>query len=37
MRQALGVKTERIISDRPIDQRFMEGKNGFGRIVAEYG
>jgi hypothetical protein len=33
----LGVKTERIISDRPTDRRLTEGKNGFGRIVAGYG
>jgi hypothetical protein len=33
----LGVKIERIISDRPTDRRLTEGKNGFGRIVAGYG
>jgi hypothetical protein len=33
----VGVKMERIISDRPTDRRLTEGKNGFGRIVAGYG
>jgi hypothetical protein len=33
----LGVKMERIISDRPTDRRLTERKNGFGRIVAGYG
>jgi hypothetical protein len=34
---SVGVKTERIISDRPTDRRLTEGKNGFGRIVVGYG
>jgi hypothetical protein len=34
---ALGVKTERIKSDRPTDRRLTERKNGFGRIVTGYG
>jgi hypothetical protein len=33
----IGVKTERIISDRPTDRTLTELKNGFGRIVAGYG
>jgi hypothetical protein len=33
----IGVKTERIISDRPTDRKLTERKNGFGRIVAGYG
>jgi hypothetical protein len=33
----LGVKMERIISDRPTDRRLTEAKNGFGRIVGGYG
>jgi hypothetical protein len=33
----LGVKTERIISDQPIDRKLTERKNGFGRIVGGYG
>jgi hypothetical protein len=33
----LGVKMERIISDRPTDRRLTEAKKGFGRIVAGYG
>jgi hypothetical protein len=33
----LGVKMERIISDRPTDRRLTERKNGFGRIVSGYG
>jgi hypothetical protein len=36
-RQGVGVKTERIISDRPTDRRLTEHKNGFGRIVGRYG
>jgi hypothetical protein len=33
----VGVKTERIISDRPTDRTLTELKNGFGRIVVGYG
>jgi hypothetical protein len=36
-RLRVGVKTERIIFDRPTDRRLTEGKNGFGQIVAGYG
>jgi hypothetical protein len=33
----VGVKTERIISDRSTDRRLTERKNGFCRIFAGYG